>query len=419
MDLRTVKATEISADMRISFADGSWRVHSQTASRYYKVNPNPSALSCECDDFALRAEPCKHILGVRQLLERQLKGEPNPTADEIPARPSRPTYKQDWASYNLAQTNEKDHFQVLLADLCSSIPQPPPTRKDGGGRPALPIGDALFAATYKVYSLLSARRFISDLREAHERGHVSRLPHFNSVLNVLDNPETTPILTDLITRSSLPLRAVETQFAVDSSGFSTSRFTRWYDEKYGCNKQQADWVKAHLCVGTKTQVVTAAVIGEEDSADCPEFAGLVNATAANFTVNEVSADKAYLSHDNLAVVDGLGAVPFIPFKSNSQGGGSQVWRKMYFYFMVNREDFLTHYHRRSNVETAFSMIKRKFGDSLRAKTDTAMKNEALAKILAHNLCCVISAWYELGIEPGDWAAPRPIRIERDNFTQRR
>ena len=45
------------------------------------------------------------------------------------------------------------------------------------------------------------------------------------------------------------------------------------------------------------------------------------------------------------------------------------------------------------------MVKRKFGDSLRSKTDTAMKNETLAKILAHNICCLISAWYELGIEP--------------------
>jgi len=417
MDVREIKATEITGDVRISFAGGSWRVHSQTSSRTYAVNPSPSAPACECDDFALRAAPCKHILAVRKLLERQLRGEPNPTAGEIPARPSRPTYKQDWESYNLAQTNEKDHFQFLLADLCSAVPQPPPTRKDGGGRQALPIADALFAAAFKVYSLMSARRFISDLREACERGHVSLLPHFNSVLNVLDNPATTPILTDLITRSSLPLRAVESQFAIDSSGFSTSRFTRWYDEKYGYNRQQADWVKAHLCVGTKTRVVTACVIGEGDSADCPRLAGLVNATAENFTVKELSADKAYLSHDNLALVDGLGAVPFIPFKSNSRGGGSEVWRRMYFYFMVNRDDYLNHYHRRSNVESAFSMIKRKFGDSLRGKTDTSMRNEALAKILCHNLCCVIGAWYELGIEPSDWApkgaTPRPAP-ERDD-----
>ena len=75
---------------------------------------------------------------------------------------------------------------------------------------------------------------------------------------------------------------------------------------------------------------------------------------------------------------------------------------MFHYFAFRREEFLTHYHRRSLVESAFSMIKRKHGDAVRAKTDVAMRNEALAKILCHNLCCVISAWYELGIDPSNW-----------------
>jgi hypothetical protein len=53
----------------------------------------------------------------------------------------------------------------------------------------------------------------------------------------------------------------------------------------------------------------------------------------------------------------------------------------------------------TDLRTAFSMVKRKFGDSLRSKTDTAMVNEVLAKIVCHNVCCLISAWYELGIAP--------------------
>jgi hypothetical protein len=28
-----------------------------------------------------------------------------------------------------------------------------------------------------------------------------------------------------------------------------------------------------------------------------------------------------------------------------------------------------------------------------------MMNEVLCKLLAHNVCCCIAAWYELGIEP--------------------
>ena len=45
------------------------------------------------------------------------------------------------------------------------------------------------------------------------------------------------------------------------------------------------------------------------------------------------------------------------------------------------------------------MIKRKFGDHVRSKSDTAMVNEVLGKVLAHNICCVIASQCELGIEP--------------------
>jgi len=83
-------------------------------------------------------------------------------------------------------------------------------------------------------------------------------------------------------------------------------------------------------------------------------------------------------------------------------GGAEVWRRMFHYVAFRREEYLTHHHRRSNVESAFSMIKRKFGDAVRAKVDTAMRNEALAKILCHNVACCISAMYELKIDPTNW-----------------
>ena len=53
----------------------------------------------------------------------------------------------------------------------------------------------------------------------------------------------------------------------------------------------------------------------------------------------------------------------------------------------------------SDIETTFHMIKSKFGQRLRSKTLTAQINEALCKVLCHNLCVVIQSMHELNITP--------------------
>jgi transposase len=125
---------------------------------------------------------------------------------------------------------------------------------------------------------------------------------------------------------------------------------------------------------------------------------LFNATASRFDVIEVSADKGYISNKNLNTVASTGATPYIPFKSNATPG-ADLWNKMYHYYSFKRPEFLEHYHKRSNVESTFSMIKAKFGGYVRSKTFRAQVNEVLCKVLAHNLCCLVGAMFELGIEP--------------------
>jgi transposase len=104
-----------------------------------------------------------------------------------------------------------------------------------------------------------------------------------------------------------------------------------------------------------------------------------------------------------AQVNALGGTAFIPFKSNSQPNeAGSLWQTMYHYFQFRRDEFLSHYHQRSNAESTFSAVKRKFGDAVRSKTETAMKNEVLCKFLCHNICCVIMEQCVLGIEAVFW-----------------
>jgi hypothetical protein len=189
--------------------------------------------------------------------------------------------------------------------------------RGGRGRPCVPYPDAIFAAVYKVYSTFSGRRFMTDLRDARDGGHVAVAPHYNSVFRVLEDPTVTPTLRQLVIRSSLPLRVVETKFAADSTGFSTNKFARWFDEKYGVQRKRAEWVKCHVMTGVKTNIVAACEVS--DAGDSPVFKQLLATTAANFRVDEASADKGYSSYENLELVEEVGGVPYIAFKVNARG----------------------------------------------------------------------------------------------------
>ena len=117
-------------------------------------------------------------------------------------------------------------------------------------------------------------------------------------------------------------------------------------------------------------------------------------------MKEVSADKAYLAKEHLETIAAVGALPFVPFKSNSRemDHPNEHWRKMWAYFDLKAEEFLRHYHQRSNVESTFGAIKAKFGDCVRSKSFVAQQNEVLAKVLLWNLTCIIQAIEELGVE---------------------
>lgn len=113
------------------------------------------------------------------------------------------------------------------------------------------------------------------------------------------------------------------------------------------------------------------------------------------------ADKAYTSRENYNLANEIGAIAYLPFKSKDtdKSRGSMTWKRMYHYFQLNRDEFMEHYHQRSNVESTMNMVKAKFGDKLKSKNHKAQENELLCKLIAHNICVVIMEMNELGVNP--------------------
>ena len=307
--------------------------------------------------------------------------------------------KRNWSAYNRAQRDEGELFDVLLSELLENLPMPERKR----GRPELPLPDLIFCAVKKVHSNLSSRRAYSMYANAEIDGEISHAPHYNAISKFLLKEGVSEVLHELIRDSALPLASIEKDFAIDSSGFSTSSFSAYHGIKHKVDKTH-NWVKAHICSGVNSNIVTDVVITDGHGADCKQFESLVNGTAIGFDIEEVSADKAYLSRDNYRLVEEIGAQAYIPFKKNTTArsgrcGHSKTWKRMFHHFQLHREEFDEHYHKRSNVESTFGAIKMKFGEHLKSRNYTAQKNELLCKILAYNITILIHEMYESGIEP--------------------
>jgi transposase len=391
MDARQAKGFALAANSEITREGNVWIVPSESSSKTYIADL--FLQTCTCPDFEKNRVKCKHLHAVDYVVQKE-SNLPLPA----PVKTKRPTYKQQWHQYNLSQTREASYFKALLYELCSTVIEP--EKPKGRGRPPAPLSDLIYASCVKTYNCMSGRRNQSDLDEALRRGYLSRPIRYNTVFKYLELDVMTPYLQSLIATSSLPLKSVEVDFAIDSSGFSTCQYRRWFDVKYGNTEDWHDWIKLHLMTGVKTNVVTSCEVSRRYANDSPYFKPLLNKTAeSGFTMREVSADKEYLSKGNIKLTLVKGAEPYIPFKSNStQSRKDTVWNRMLHFYSYNQEEFNRHYHKRSNVESTFSMIKARFGERLRSKTERAQINEALLKVLCHNLCVVIQSIHELGVE---------------------
>lgn len=351
----------------------------------YRVALAGRAAGCTCEYSRDTGEVCIHLLASKFFLEREANGKKERV---------RLTYPQAWAAYNAAQACEVREFDRLLSELVKSIPEPP---YKGNGRPPIPLGTQAFCAIQKVYSQLSMRRAASLFGNAREREQIEQEPHFNVSSRFLNRVDATPVLKELVRLTALPLASVEHDFAMDSTGFRTTSFGDYCQEKHGPQRKNV-WLKAHLSVGVTTHIIADVVVTDANGADAPQFIPLLQGVQqVGFQPKALLADKAYSSREIHEACRDVGAEVFIPFKDNATGGAGGAFRKAFHFFQMNREAFDARYHKRSNVEAAISAVKRKLGETLRSKNHVAQVNELLCKVVAYNLTVLIHEMHENGL----------------------
>jgi transposase len=375
-----------------------WRVRSSSGHGFYRVRFEHGNWICECPDWAERLKPCKHAYAVNR------SQTPKPAVlVEITTESAGPV--RDWRAQDRGQQAEHVLFDELLWDLLGAVDEP--TRPVGApGRKPVPLRTQLFLAAKKVHFGQSCRRVNGLMRTVHGPGRGGTLPtvpNYAVPSRLFNREDAGELLLRLIEDSARPLAELEDggTVAIDSTGFCTTCMGAYCTEKHDPTRRHR-WVKAHLIIGTRTHAVLAVAVTDERGADSPQLIPLLrNVVEAGFKPSALVADKAYQSRAAYAELARLNMDGYIPFRLGSTGQmkGTPMYRRKWLEFTLKREEFDAKYHRRSNVESVNSAIKRTCGEFLFSKNPEAQFNETLAKILAYNVRVLIHEIYENGIDP--------------------
>jgi hypothetical protein len=302
----------------------------------------------------------------------------------FPQAPKEPKfYGQNWPIYYEASRTEKLMVYRIIKDAVDAL-----EIIDGykDGRPSAKLKEILISLCIQEYSGLSSWRVESELKIAQQLNFLETVYKRSTLNKYLDNPEITKWLEELYQNIAIPLAEVEEVLAVDSTGISVAYGKKKWVEVREEFQLHRDYKKLHIICGTRSNIIFAAKVTHGTSHDSPPFKELLEKATAITKAKEVCGDPAYTNHENVTLISSKGMVPFLMPKKNFviRNRGSSVWGKMVRLWHDNLPLFKLHYHQRSNVESCFSMIKRKYSFYTRAKTKVSQTNEILRKVVCLN-----------------------------------
>lgn len=173
--------------------------------------------------------------------------------------------------------------------------------------------------------------------------------------------------------------------AVDSTGIKVSNRGEWIRKKW---KVKRGFIKVHIAVDTKTKQIIAIEVTKEDVGDGRMLGRLVRNSADVADVKRVIGDGAYDSKGNFRVVSEMGIDPLIRVRKNaSLKGGGCMPRKFAVVEQLGNSEWRREsgYGYRWMAESAFSSLKRIFGEYICSVKWKNIVNELLLKASIYNL----------------------------------
>jgi len=245
------------------------------------------------------------------------------------------------------------------------------------------IAPIILAVIWSYYCSLTSHSFRSLQgwsEETLEERFGVRIPHYSTICKYASKLKT------VVSPAAEFLKGKALTTAADSTGIGSRTTGLWRHFVWGSTR---GWLKLHALVDVDTGIVIAYTVTDEKTSDQSQLLGLVDAAVkAGFTITKVLADGAYDTYDNWNGMDDREIEFIANIRDNARTAAKCPARTKHVKYIRKhgKKEWYEHvgYTIRWKVETAFSSLKKLFGESLRAKSTERLNNELDWRIGSYN-----------------------------------